>query len=631
MKIALAQIGSVPGDFSRTVDHMLEYVYQAERRGADLVVFPATLFCGAYPQALSDSSAFMLDMLEAIETFSQNTPLLCAVPAYVNDGFMSYTEVFMCKEGVTCPVRQRLARRFRGDDILPAQVDATWNVEGIEICFVMGDSEYIAQNNVSDVSLFVTPVSYCYDDPMTLGVTGFARNPLVAMASESQGWLGVIQGVGAYDDMIIAGGSFVIDPRGVVACSCSLFEEDLAFFDVVSGEQEPPVVDRRPGTFVGMSADLIPELSPYEEVGYLYEALVVSVRDYVRKSGFSDVIVGLSGGIDSAVVAALASDALGCEHVLGVLMPGPYSSEGSVSDALELAHQLGIKTITVPITNMHDVVSSAICDASKEQVLDLADQNLQARLRGTILMTLSNMHNSLVLNTSNKSEAAMGYSTLYGDTVGAYSPMCDIYKHTVYDLANWRNANRGTSPIPLSTLTKAPSAELSSDQTDEASLGYSYQVIDAILDMHIERGMCAQEIAQTGMDPKAVEFVLNTCKSNEYKRRQEPMGPVVSSMPLIDRDWPVVLAWKDRVRKTDPADDQVFDWFNEYLGIDADEDFLDEFEANPVAIVLDSMIARSSNQDQIIGTMSDISFSTQITGQGPQMDGFMGFPLFSNN
>ncbi|MBR2835105.1 MAG: NAD(+) synthase [Coriobacteriales bacterium] len=631
MKIALAQIGSIPGDFSQTVDHMLETAYQAKRRGADLIVFPATVFCGAYPQGLAESSAFMLDMLDALASFSENTPLLAAVPAYINDDYMCYTEIFMCAKGICCPVRARNARRPGLEDTPPVAIDAVWTIDGLDIGFVTSDAQFLPQREDHDVDIYITPISFNAHDPATFGVAGFAESPFADMIAESDCWFAIMQGVGAYDEMIIPGGSFAVDPLGIIACSCLMFEEDLAFFDVVPKDEEPPHIEPRPGTYVGYPADEVQKLPDSELTGLLYKALVLSIRDYVHKSGFHDVLVGLSGGIDSAVVATMATDALGFEHVTGVLMPGPYSSEGSVTDACELARALGIKTIKVPITDMHSAVKQGIADCAQTPVAGLANENLQARLRGTILMTLSNMYNCLVLNTGNKSESAMGYSTLYGDTVGAFSPMCDIYKHDVYKLAQWRNTRGGVAPIPQSTLTKPPSAELSSGQTDEASLGYPYDLIDKVLEMHIEQNMSAQEIAREGMDPKAVEYILNTCKNNEYKRRQEPMGPIVSQMPLVERGWPVVLGWKDRVHPTDPADEKVTEWLSESLGFDADEDFLEEFEASPVAVVLDAMIARSSGQDQIIGMLSDLGFSAQMTGQGPQMDGYMGFPIFSKN
>jgi NAD+ synthase (glutamine-hydrolysing) len=353
----------------------------------------------------------------------------------------------------------------------------------------------------------------------------------------------------------------------------------------------------------------------------------VSVRDYVRKSGFKDVVVGLSGGIDSSVVAALAADALGPEHVLGLLMPGPYSSEGSVADALELAARLGIRTRTAPITGLFDAACPLLADVLGAPFEGLARENLQARLRGTLLMSVANACGSLVLNTGNKSESGMGYSTLYGDTVGAYAPLADVYKGRVYDLARWRNARGPHAPIPDAVLAKAPSAELSEGQTDEGSFGVPYEVVDQVLNLHVERGLAAQDIVAAGFDPSQVNKVLSSCAAMEFKRRQEPMGPVVSLKPFVDRGWPVVLGWRDLARADAPAG-RAAQGLSEAAANAAEAS---SGELPGVDEALDAMLLESGSPAFAVTTAGDLAFGAFVSGRGPDMDSCLGLPVFSKN
>lgn len=632
MRIALAQLNSTPGSFDATVAHMLEAADRAHAEGADLVVFPTTLLGGAYATGLSESRAFELDMLDAVEAFAARTSVRAVVPAYVYDGQTGYTEVFLCEEGLAAPLCLRDAQRPGQDAPAPETVAPVVTVGGVSVRFVPGDSAAYGQDLDSDVTCVLSALPFCDQDSSTLLAPGLADGALRGLVEECPGWLVVLQGVGGYDDVVLAGGSFAANPDGEVVATCPSFAEGLATFDVTPRPDPDDYDAEFEQTFSqdgeaeavhGTPVGELPVLTAGQRTGFLWDALTLATRDYVRKSGFTDVIVGLSGGIDSSVVAALAVDALGAGHVLGVLMPGPFSSDSSVSDASALARSLGIVTTMVPIAPMYEAACGLFSQALGTTFGGVARENLQARLRGTTLMSLANARGALVLNTGNKSEAGMGYSTLYGDTVGAFAPLSDVYKGRVYDLARWRNDRGDVAVIPHNVLVKPPSAELSEGQTDEGTFGVTYPEVDRILTMHVERGMSAGEIVAAGVPEASVSRVLRACRQAEFKRRQEPMGPVVSPLSFADRGWPVVLGWRDDPSRHAPVDEPAEGDANP--GDDADDD------VSPVADRLDQMLMRLAQSDCALGMVGDVAFGAHLSGKGPDMDDVMGVPVFSKN
>ncbi len=652
MKVVLVQLNSVPGDFEATVNRMLGVDARAARAGADLLVFPPTLLSGAYQTPIASSVAFELDMLEAVERYAARAQVRSVVPSYVNVGMSGYTEVFLCEDGVAGPLRLAESQRVGSEADAPELAPAAFEVGEVSVRVALDGVTANAPEG-ADLTIVCPYLPFCDEDSSTLLVGAGSGGAFREMVGSQGGWLAVLQGVGAYDDAVLAGGSFAIDPDDRVVAACPLFEEGLASFDLVLGGDEDTLApgvpaqagdpqadpDRALGPLgqasplVGKTLGEIGELTAGQRTAALWDALVVATRDYVRKTGFSDVIVGLSGGIDSAVVAAIAADALGPSHVHGVLMPGPFSSAGSVVDAQDLAQALGIESRLVPISEVYEAAKAGIGQAAGVAVEGLTSENLQARLRGLVLMTVSNALGALVLNTGNKSEAGMGYSTLYGDTVGAYAPISDVYKGRVYDLARSRNARAGRPVIPESILTKAPSAELSAGQTDEGSFGARYREIDRILYLHIERGLDAADIVARGFDRDTVVRILRACKNAEFKRRQEPLGPVVSLVAMGDRAWPVVLGWQDKAR------DLSVPWgvatpFGNLVSSGAADGGGDEPDFDESAAVeakLGEMLGRFSHQDQAIGTVGDVAFGMSISGRGPDMDDVMGIPVFSKN
>jgi NAD+ synthase (glutamine-hydrolysing) len=364
--------------------------------------------------------------------------------------------------------------------------------------------------------------------------------------------------VGGQDELVFDGDSIVVDREGRVLARAPQFEEGCLLLDLelpaasADADDQPVVADGLEvirtdlgGEPLGTPAEpVVPGEAPrLDDEAEIYTALVTGTRAYVRKNGFRSVLIGLSGGIDSALVAAIAVDALGAENVFGISMPSRYSSEHSKDDAADLAKRTGLSLRTVAIGPMFDAYMSAL------DLSGLAEENLQSRLRGTTLMAVSNQEGHIVLAPGNKSELATGYSTLYGDSVGAFAPIKDVPKTLVYRLAEWRNraaAARGeTPPIPESSITKPPSAELRPGQVDADSLP-DYAVLDAIIDAYVEQDLGRDAIVAAGFEEALVDRVLRLVDTAEYKRRQYPPGPKISQKNFgRDRRLPITNRWRE--------------------------------------------------------------------------------------
>ncbi|HEV2950790.1 MAG TPA: NAD+ synthase, partial [Actinomycetota bacterium] len=337
-----------------------------------------------------------------------------------------------------------------------------------------------------------------------------------------------VNAVGGQDEIVFDGGSLVMGPDGEVAYRAAMFDEDLLIVDVDDG-----------------SARADHDAMWSEPPESIYRALVLGLRDYVRKNGFDDVVLGLSGGIDSAVVAVLAVDALGPDGVRALTMPSPYSSEESVEDAVDVASRLGIRIETAPIDTVFDAYRSALGPFFEGRPEDVTEENLQARIRGNLLMAISNKFGSLVLATGNKSEYAVGYATLYGDMAGGFAPIKDVPKTLVYELCRWRNADGPGEPIPERVLTKPPSAELRPDQKDTDSLP-PYDVLDPIIEAYVEEDLGVDEIVEQGHERATVERIVRMVDRTEYKRRQAAPGIKITPKAFgRDRRMPITNRYVD--------------------------------------------------------------------------------------
>jgi len=359
--------------------------------------------------------------------------------------------------------------------------------------------------------------------PFVVGKQRLRQRMLARMAARHAVPILYCNQVGGNDDLIFDGRSFAVDAKGHLLVRGAAFAPDVVMVDL-----------NVPGTIS------VPEVDPPEEE--IFAALTLGLRDFVRKCGFSKVHLGLSGGIDSTLVAILAVEALGADNVMGVLMPSPYSSKGSVDDALDLAKRLGIKTYTVPISGPMEAFTGALAPVFAGSPPGVTEENIQARIRGTLLMALSNKFGSMLLTTGNKSELAVGYCTLYGDMNGGLAVISDVPKTMVYRICQWLNRTRQPTPVPVACIDKPPSAELRANQTDQDSLP-PYDQLDAILELHIEQHQAAEQIIARGQPAEIVNRVINLVRGAEFKRKQAAPGLKVTDR-AFGSGWRMPIARK---------------------------------------------------------------------------------------
>jgi NAD+ synthase/NAD+ synthase (glutamine-hydrolysing) len=539
MKIALAQFNPTVGDFLGNAARILDLAQQAKQQGADLAVFTELCLCGYPPQDLLERPAFLdrnMDELKELAT-KVALPSLVGYAGRVKSGAgksVANKAALLCGGRIAFEQSKMLLPTYDVFDesryFQPAEKQVVYSFQeeklGITICEdVWNDPNFwptrlYERDPVVELSKQGTTVLLNISaSPYTIDKRNLRIEMLRAIAMKQRRPVVYVNQIGGDDNLIFDGASMAITADGRVAAQALAFREDLVLFDTVTGQGE---IHEQPPT----------------EIAYAYEALLMGTADYVRKCGFKKVLVGLSGGVDSAVVASIAVDALGAENVLGVSMPGPFSSEGSKSDAATLAENLGIKLLTLSITGVFEEYKRALAPAFGNRPADVAEENIQARIRGNYLMAISNKFGSMVLSTGNKSELAVGYCTLYGDMAGGLAVISDVPKLMVYELARWINRDREV--IPRSTIEKPPSAELRADQKDEDSLP-PYDVLDRILKAYIEDLRSPEEIADHyGFDLKLVRGIALQADRNEYKRKQAPPGLKITSRAFgFGRPFPI--------------------------------------------------------------------------------------------
>ncbi len=532
MRIALAQMNPTVGDIEGNADMALRAIARASSDGAGFVLLPELVLTGYPPEDLLARDHFVEENLDALERVAAGCAQNALVGFVDRAGGRLYNAVAMCGNHRVLRVyhKRRLpnygvfdeARYFEaGTD--PGLIELGGRMYAATICEDVWTPEIPAELSAEGARVIFNISA----SPFHAGKGAEREEMLRSRARENGVWLAYCNLVGGQDELVFDGRSAVISPEGEVVARAKSFEEDLIFADL------------EPGGRLGAGERVEPMLQGEEEV---YAALRSGLGDYVAKNGFSDVVLGLSGGVDSAMTATLAVDTLGAERVHGVLMPSRYSSEGSVRDARELAANLGMDVLELPIEAPFASLLATLAPAVGDLAPDVTEENLQARVRGTLLMALSNKLGWLVLATGNKSELSVGYSTLYGDMVGGFAPIKDVFKTHVYALARWRNERKAV--IPEATLTKPPSAELRPDQTDQDSLP-AYDVLDGILGRYVERDESIAEIADAGFDREVVERVVHMVDSSEYKRRQGPMGIKITPKAFgRDRRLPVTNAYR---------------------------------------------------------------------------------------
>ncbi|HWF38524.1 MAG TPA: NAD+ synthase [Candidatus Acidoferrales bacterium] len=539
MKIALAQFNPTVGDFEGNSARILELARQARAGGAELAVFSELCLCGYPPQDLIERPAFIRRNHDYLERLCRGIVLpsiigyvgkaheepgkrVANLAALIGDGKILFEQQKMLLPTYDVfdetryfqPALTQHAFLLDGETLGVTICEDIWNDK------TFWTQRLYARDPVTELvgkgSSIILNIS---SSPYTIDKRAIRQDMLRAMAKRHQLPVVYVNQVGGNDSLVFDGSSVAFLPDGNVAALAKSFEEDLVFFDSASG-----------------TGDVRPQIS--DEIEAAYQALVLGTGDYVRKCGFRKVVIGLSGGVDSALVATIAADALGPENVTGVSMPGPFSSEGSVSDAKCLSKNLGIKLLTLPIGDTFESYRRALAGIFAGMSPDVTEENLQARIRGNLLMAFSNKFGALVLSTGNKSEMAVGYCTLYGDMAGGLAVISDVPKTMVYELAKY--ANRSAHRIPGAIFTKPPSAELRPNQTDQDSLP-PYDVLDRILKSYVEDLHSPEEIAQHyDFALELVQSVARQVDRNEYKRKQAPPGLKITSKAFsVGRRFPL--------------------------------------------------------------------------------------------
>lgn len=580
LRVALAQINSTVGDLKGNVSKIIDSIKKASDAEATIVVFPELSITGYPPEDLLLKNTFIEDNLDALKKVQMNSVDITTIVGYVDkkDGIYNaaailynkrlidtYHKIYLpnygvfdeyryFKAGTRCPI-YRIGDTWIGVNIC----EDIWYPEGPTLSQTLGGAEIIININAS---------------PYSIGKSKLRENMLSARASDNGAIIAYLNTVGGQDELVFDGHSLVVNQEGEIITRGKQFKEDLLVIDLDTGDgmlkklhaSRSPRRRQKVIKHVKYSVDKIAVpikkplrkdievksqdrfsskinqcLEPLEEI---YMALVLGTSDYVKKNGFKGVVIGLSGGADSSLVASIAVDALGKKNVVGLLMPSPYTSLESKEDVHALAKNLGIKIIEMPI----NVIFKSYLDSFQKPFqgfpAGITEENLQARIRGNILMAFSNKFGWLVLTTGNKSEMSVGYATLYGDMAGGFAVLKDVPKTLLYDLIKWKNKKTGRHVIPLRVITKAPSAELTPGQKDTDILP-PYHILDPILKAYIEDDKSFKEILSLGVNAQCVRDVITMVDRSEYKRRQAPPGVKITQRAFgRDRRFPITNKYR---------------------------------------------------------------------------------------
>ena len=536
LQLVLAQINSLVGDIPGNTERVIDSAREAYREhGADLVVFPELTLCGYPPEDLLLRPS-MQRRIDAALAQLKAAELPCAVligyPRVVAGAVFNMAGLLVDGELVVEYAKQKLPNYQVFDELRyfvagdkPCVVDIAGIPTAITICEDIWHPQPVAQAAAAGAKLMLNINA----SPFHRGKAQERLELLGAQARAGNMPVVYVNWVGGQDELVFDGGSFAVDSQGKLAVRAPEFTEQLL----------PLKVEQKGGAVTLHSGAITPA---QEDLASVYQALVLGVRDYVNKNGFNGVVLGLSGGIDSALTLAIAVDALGKERVEAVMMPFRYTSELSRNDAADQAERLGVNYRVISIEPIFDAFMAALASEFEGMARDTTEENLQARSRGVLLMAISNKKGAMVLTTGNKSEMAVGYATLYGDMVGGYNALKDVPKTLVYALSRYRNTL--SEVIPETVITRPPSAELAPDQVDSDSLP-DYDVLDQILNLYVDQDMSAADIVAGGFEREVVERVVRLVDRNEYKRRQSAVGVRISRRGFgRDRRYPITNGWK---------------------------------------------------------------------------------------
>jgi NAD+ synthase (glutamine-hydrolysing) len=574
LRIGLCQINTTVGDIEGNTKKILDYIDRGKRMKADLLAFPEMAVTGYPPEDLLLMPKFIEANLKAIRTIAKATSSITAVVGFVNkDGDIynsaallhngkmvdAYSKIFLPNYGVFDEDRyfhvgkENFIFTLKSTPVGVSICEDLWYPgDPIRTQALYGGAELIV--NISS-------------SPYHIGKVSFREKMISTRASDNLAIVAYCNLIGGQDELVFDGGSMIFDQRGDLIVRGKQFEEDLVLVDldmeaVFRMRLHDPRIRREklsneektlkkidlpdPSRLIEKRSPLPKrDPKPLDPLAEIYSALVLGTGDYIRKNRFNKVLIGLSGGIDSALTAAIAVDALGKKSVVGVAMPSQYSSKESLEDAKLLAKSLGIRFSTIPITDIFQAYLKTLSPSFKGLKPNVTEENIQARIRGNILMALSNKFGWIVLTTGNKSEMSVGYCTLYGDMAGGYAVLKDVPKTMVYELAKYKNRKEGKTIIPKNVFAKAPSAELRPNQKDEDSLP-PYPILDPILQAYVEEDKGVEEIAKMGFKESMIKEVINLVDRNEYKRRQSPPGVKITHRALgKDRRLPVTNRYRN--------------------------------------------------------------------------------------
>ncbi len=574
LRIGLCQINTTVGDIKGNTQKILDYMARGKRMGADLLVFPEMAVTGYPPEDLLFMPKFIEANLEAIQEIVRATTFITAIVGFVDKKENIFNSAALLHYGKLISVYSKTYLPNYGvfDEyryFQPGKENFIFTLKSIPIGISICEDLWYPGDPIRTQALYggAELIVNISASPYQASKTAFREKMISTRASDNVAIVAYCNLVGGQDELVFDGGSVIYDQKGELLVRGKQFEEDLVLVDLdmeavfrmrlhdprvrreklIVEEKGLKKIDLPTRTGRSKRIPSLPkrESRPLDRLSEIYAALTLGTGDYIRKNGFHTVLIGLSGGIDSALTASIAVDALGKKGVIGVAMPSPYSSQESLEDAKLLATNLGIRLITIPITGIYQAYLKTLSAPFKGVKPDVTEENIQARIRGNILMALSNKFGWLVLTTGNKSEMSVGYCTLYGDMAGGYAVLKDVPKTLVYELAKHKNRKEGKEIIPKNVFVKPPSAELRPNQKDEDSLP-PYPVLDPILQAYVEEDKGLKEIAKMGFKEAMVKEVINMVDQNEYKRRQSPPGVKITHRALgKDRRLPVTNKYRN--------------------------------------------------------------------------------------
>jgi NAD+ synthase (glutamine-hydrolysing) len=554
LRIALAQINPTVGDLRGNTEKIIEYIEKARTSGADIIAFPELSITGYPPEDLLLNTSFLKDNMICLKKIVPHTKGITSIVGFVDarDNIYNGAAIISNNKLIDVYHKVNFIRSSIFDEFKYFQKGEgypLYNLDGVYFSISIGDD--ILHLKAHPGTKFIINID---TSPYYIGGNIQKEKSASQKAYENHAVLACVNMVGGQDEVVFNGESFIINEEGEIISRGAPFEEDLVVADLMYKQTNKASIDRKTKTInisfqlkqkkKAVQERMTKRLKPLEEI---YKVLVLGVKDYVRKNGFKRVVLGLSGGIDSSLVALIAKDAIGKDSVTGIFMPSQYTSIESKEDAYQLAKNLNIKIIETPIAPLFRTYMNLFKTHFKNLPVDTTEENIQPRIRANILMAFSNKLGWLVLNSGNKSEIGTGYSTLYGDTAGGFAVLKDVSKTFVYKLAMWRNKKERYPLMPERVFKKAPSAELKPDQKDTDTLP-PYKILDPILTAYIEDNRTIDELSAMGYDTRLVKEIMGMVDQSEYKRRQSPIGIKITKKSFgKDRTFPITNKYKHKL------------------------------------------------------------------------------------